>query len=152
FFVDRVADAYVRDVEAAPDREGARFERVTRNGRAFEARPCSAGACRMRYRYELRKAATEVDDVDVASDENGVIEAPPSTWLLAPTAPPRESLLRFHMTTTEPVKFVTGVFPSRTVNGAWDITLDDLWTSPYSAFGPMRVHEVPAKEGVVQLA
>jgi hypothetical protein len=152
FFVDRVADAYVRDVEAAPDRDGARFERVTRNGRAFEARACSVGACRLRYRYELRKAATEVDDVDVASDENGVIEAPPSTWLLAPTAPPRESLLRFRMTTTEPVKFVTGVFPSRTANGAWDITLDDLWTSPYTAFGPMRVHDVPAKDGVVQLA
>ncbi len=152
FYVDDGADDYVHDVEAAPERDGAVFERVAKHGRAFEARACGAGACRVRYRYDLRAAAREVDSLDTATEEAGLLEAPPSTWLLAPTAPPKEALVRFRVTTAEPYRFVTGVFPSKTATGAWDITLDDLWTSPYTAFGKMRVHDVAAKGGTIQLA
>jgi predicted metalloprotease with PDZ domain len=155
FFVDRGAEPFVRDVQAAPDRDDTRDARwmpATKNGRAFEAQPCGAGPCRVRYRYDLRAAARRVDDMDVATEESEVVEAPPSTWLLAPTAPPRESRLRFRVATTPPMRFVTGVFPSREAADAWDISLDDLWTSPYTAFGPMRVRDVAAKEGNIQLA
>ncbi|HEY8073075.1 MAG TPA: hypothetical protein VIF62_03180 [Labilithrix sp.] len=152
FYVDRSADDFVFDVEAAPDRDGAAFERVAHHGRAFEASACGAGACRVRYRYDLRAAARELDELDSATDEAGVLEAPPSTWLLAPTAPPKDALVRFRVTTTEPNRFVTGVFKSKVAPDAWDITLDDLWTSPYTAFGKLRVREVQAKDAKIQLA
>jgi predicted metalloprotease with PDZ domain len=152
FYVDRGADAFVLDAEAAPDQAGAGFERIARHGRAFEARACGAGGCRVRYRFDLRAAARELDDIGTAIEEGQVLEAPPSTWLLAPTAPERDALVRFRVATTEPYRFVTGVFPSRAAPGAWDISLDDLWTSPYSAFGKVRVREVTAKDATVEIA
>jgi predicted metalloprotease with PDZ domain len=152
FYVDRGADTFVLDATAAPDRADATFERVAHHGRAFEARACGAGACRVRYRFDLRAAARELDDIGTAIEEGQVFEAPPSTWLLAPTAPDRDALVRFRVSTTEPYRFVTGVFPSRAAPGAWDISLDDLWTSPYSAFGKLRVREVAATQGTIHLA
>ena len=152
FYVDRGADDFVLDAVAAPDRDGAAFERVARHGRAFEARACGAGACRMRYRFDLRAAARELDDLDTATEEAGIYEAPPSTWLLAPTAPPPQATLRFRVATTEPDRFVTGVFPSKNAPGAWDLSLDDLWTAPYTAFGRMRVREVAAPGGTIEVA
>ena len=60
--------------------------------------------------------------------------------------------MRFRVRTSEGTTFVTGVFRSREEEGAWDITLDDLWTSPYSAFGPFRVRTVEAPGATIELA
>jgi predicted metalloprotease with PDZ domain len=152
FTIDRGAEAFVRDVEASADRDGAPWARVTRSGRTFEASACSAGACRLRYRVALRDAARKLDDLDVASEEGDVVEAPPSTWMLVPARAPRELRLRFRVACPEGTSFVTGVFRSDEANGAWDISIDDLWTSPYSAFGPLRVRTLPVNGGNVDLA
>jgi hypothetical protein len=152
FGVDRGAERYVNDAEVSADRDGAPWSPVARDGPAFEARACAAGPCRLRYRVALRKAAKRLDDVDVASDEGEVVEAPPSTWLLAPMRIPRDLRLRFRVTCPEGGAFVTGVFRSPDAPGAWDISLDDLWTSPYTAFGPLRVRTLAVKGGAVDVA
>jgi hypothetical protein len=117
------------------------WTRAAKRGRSFSAPPCATGVCRIRYRYALRAASKRLDDVDVASEEGDVLEAPPSTWLLAPDEPPADARIRFRVHSPPRMTFVTGIFRSREgdAGDAWDITLDDLWTAPYSAFGPLRI-------------
>ncbi|MBX3191896.1 MAG: hypothetical protein KF819_33200 [Labilithrix sp.] len=150
--VERGAERFVRDVEVSPDRDPPRWAPARRRGALFDAAPCAEGPCRVRYRVALREAARHIDDLDVASEEGEIVEAPPSTWLLAPAEAARDLRLRFRVACPEGARFVTGVFPSKEANGAWDISIDDLWTAPYTAFGPMRVRMVPVKGGTVQLA
>jgi len=141
--VESGAERFVTALEASADRDGASWTPSTRDGRLFVAAPCAAGPCRIRYRYALREAARAIDELDVASDEGAVVEAPPSTWLLAPTGADRDARLRFRVSCPAGSRFVTGAFASAEAAGAWDLSLDDFWSSPYSAFGPLRVHEVP---------
>jgi hypothetical protein len=152
FGLDRGAEAFARDLEVSADREGAAWSAASRNGRSFEAPACASGPCRLRYRFALREAAKKLDDLDVASEEGEVIEAPPSTWLLTPLHAARGLRLRFRVACPQGSAFVTGVFRSPHEPGAWDISIDDLWTSPYSAFGPLRVRPITVNGGVIQLA
>lgn len=152
FTVERGAEVFAHDVEASADRDGAPWAPVLRNGRSFEAPACAAGPCRVRYRFALRDAARTIDDLDVATEEGEVVEAPPSTWLLTPARAPRELRVRFRVTCPEGSRFVTGVFHSDEVPGAWDISIDDLWTSPYTAFGPLRVHTIAVGGASIDVA
>lgn len=152
FSVDRGAEAFVRDVAMSADRDGAPWSPVARSGRSFEAAACATGPCRLRYRFALRDAAKEIDDLDVASEEGDVVEAPPSTWLLSPSRAARELRLRFRVRCPEGSSFATGVFRSTEAAGAWDISIDDLWTSPYTVFGPLRMRSIPVKGGRIDLA
>jgi predicted metalloprotease with PDZ domain len=152
FTIDRGAEAFAKDIEVSADRDGAPWARVVRSGRTFEAATCAAGPCRLRYRLALRDAARKIDDLDVASEEGEIVEAPPSTWMLVPARAPRDLRLRFRVTCPEGSRFVTGVFHSTESPEAWDISIDDLWTSPYSAFGPLRVRTLPVDGGSIELA
>lgn len=152
FGIDRGAESFTRDLEMSADRDGAPWSPVARQGRSFEASACAKGPCRLRYRLALREAAKKMDDLDVASEEGDVIVAPPSTWLLTPTRAARDLRVRFRVSCPEGSRFVTGVFRSLEVPDAWDISIDDLWTSPYTAFGPLRVRSLPVYGGTVDLA
>ncbi len=151
--LERGAEPFARDIEAAADRDGAPWVAVERRGGHFEAAPCANAPCRLRYRYALREASQKIDDLDTASEESELVEAPPSTWLLAPAAAAtHDQRLRFRVTTSPGSRFVTGIFHAKDAPDAWDIALDDLWTAPYSAFGALRVRSVPVTGGAVQLA
>jgi hypothetical protein len=141
FAVEGGAEPFVRDFEATGGPPG-KWTAGTRDGQAFVAPPCAAGRCRVRYRYALREAARKLDDLDVASEEGEVLEAPPSTWLLAPANADGGARVRFHVTTADRTSFVSGVFRTRETTNTWDIALGDLWTAPYSAFGPLRVRSL----------
>jgi hypothetical protein len=152
FAIERGAEAFLRDVEASADRDGAAWTAAVRNGPQIEAAPCAVGPCRVRYRMALRDAAKKIDDVDVASEEGEVVEAPPSAWLLTPSRAPRELRLRFRVACGVGASFATGVFRSEEVPGAWDISIDDMFTSPYTAFGPLHVRTIVVKGGTIDLA
>jgi hypothetical protein len=146
FAVESGAEKFVSDFEVAAG--DASWTSGGRSGRSFVAQACErspahrSGKCRIRYRFHLRDAGKALEDLDVASEENEVIEAPPSTWLLAPEAADAQAKARFRVQTSEKTTFVTGVLRSRERPGAWDIAIGDLWTAPYSAFGPMRTRTV----------
>lgn len=144
FSVENGAERFVEDFEIASNSLGARWEPGTREGRSFVAERCSASACKIRYRYRLREAARALDDLSIASEEGLVIEAPASTWLLAPAEASRDARVRFRVEATSDTSFHTGVLRSRDAAGAWDIALGDLWTAPYSVFGPVRGRQVEA--------
>jgi hypothetical protein len=145
FSVESGAEGFLSDIEVAG--ADGRWAKAGRSRRSVAAAPCGAGTCRIRYRYDLRSAAKSLDDLDVASEEGEVLEAPPSTWLLAPEDADAGARVRFRVRTTEKTSFVTGVFRSHDAPDAWDIALGDLWTSPYSAFGPMRAIGVTVARG-----
>jgi hypothetical protein len=144
--VDRGAEGFVRGAQISHD--GQPWVPVVLRGRTFEIQT----PCKLRYDFFLREAADRLDDLDVAAEEDGIVEAPPSTWLVSPEDLSGDAKIRFRVRTPESVRFVTGVFPSRDVPGSWEITLDDLVSSPYSAFGDLRVQSVEAKGGTVQVA
>lgn len=147
--VERAAEPFVEGFEVA-SAAGRPWTKGSRDGASFVAGACASSACRIRYRYRLRDAAKSLDDLDVASEEGAVVEAPPSTWLLAPTR--REGgRLRFRVETTADTSFHTGVFRARGVDRAWDIALADLWTAPYSVFGPLRSQALE-EHGLLDLA
>lgn len=156
FSVESGAESFLAGFEVAPASNAGgptNWTRGERRGRSFVARPCGSGRCRIRYRYALREAAKKLDDLDVASEEGDVLEAPPSTWLLTPEEMDRDGRVRFRVTTLGSTSFVTGVYRAPAIQATagderaprvWEIALADLWTAPYSAFGPLRVRTIMA--------
>lgn len=150
FTVDRGAEPYVRELAAV---DGDRAEgRGERRGASFELAACARVACRIRYAFALREAARALDDLDLASEEGAILEAPPSAWLLAPAGQDRTSRIRLRVRTPAGVRFATGLYPSAAEPGAWDVSLDDLVRAPYSAFGPLRSRLLDVGGARVELA
>ncbi len=146
--VESGAEGFVEELEVAAD---TTWTRAGTEGRSFVAPPC-ASTCRIRYRYRLREAARKLDSLEVASEEGAVLEAPPSTWLVAPAEGEADARVRFRVSTPEGTTFRTGVLRSPEVADAWDILLGDLWTSPYSVFGPLRTRTLEVKGARLELA
>lgn len=145
------ADAFLADVEASPlDRDA--WTTATRDGPRFVLAPCAAAPCRLRYRVKLREAARKIDELETASEEGEVIIASPSAWLLSPPRDDDARSVRFRVKTANGTSFATGVYRSPAAADAWDITLADLWTAPYSAFGPLRMRTTTPKGARVDLA
>lgn len=152
FGVESGAEAFISELEAAADAPRAAFRPGERSGRGFKLAECAAGPCRVRYRFALREAARRLDDVDTASEEGDVIESPPSTWLLTPSEAEDSERVRFRVTTAGGTQFVSGVFRAPDDHEAFEIASGDLWTSPYSAFGPLRMRELELNGANLTLA
>ncbi len=140
---------YVLGLEAASEAEPLRWQPVpapteqgSRGESWLEVAPCARGACRLRYRVELGRAAEALDDVSWAGWYRGLLVAPPSTWLVAPA--PRQAAwaqrLRFAMHTARGQTFATGL--PRDEQGRYLVELRDLWTSPYAVFGELATYQL----------
>lgn len=169
---------YLRSLEAAPlasadDRADGAALRWTRLSldRVPVAAPACIVACRVRYRFALREAAQDFDDVDWAAMHGELVEAPPASWLLSPAMPAETPSPRLRFTVTiapdapPGTGFATGVFRapgsapgsagSSGVSGrapTWELNLRDLWTSPYTAFGEMTQHPLAVPGGTLEVA
>lgn len=149
--MEQGADAFLADVEATPaDRDA--WVKATREGERFVFAPCAKGPCRLRYRALIREAGRKIDELETASEEGEVIVAPPSMWLLTPPREDEKQIVRFGVKAPEPTKFVTGIYRSPKAENEWDINLSDLWTAPYSAFGPLRTRTTTPKGARVEIA
>jgi hypothetical protein len=150
FAVESGAEPFVRDLRASFLGQGTPEKglQATPSDRSFILDTCARSACAIHYRYLLREASKKLNDLDTASEEGSVIEAPPSTWLLAPSNADGNSRIRFRVSTPDAsTSFVTGVFRAKNNPNAWEIAIGDLWTAPYSAFGPLRIKELKAGKG-----
>lgn len=112
---------------------------------------CDRG-CTIKYRFLLREAGDDFDDPDVATTEGEIVEAPPATWLLRPLDLEGSTTCRLHVTAPPPVRFATGIPPSKSTPGTYEIALDDVDSSPYSAFGPTRSRTVDVPGARIELA
>ncbi len=125
---------------------------VRRVGSEWMVPECIHG-CRVRYRYLLADGAAAWGSVALGVREDGVIEAPPSTWLLRPEHTIVGTPVRFHVESAPGDAFVTGVFAApNTPSSAhiYEAHVGDFLQLPYSAFGAMRVRELD--DGAVTLA
>jgi predicted metalloprotease with PDZ domain len=117
---------------------------VHRFGQLWKIPECTRG-CRVRYRYLLADGAGTWRDISLGAKEHGVTLAPPSTWLLRPAHAPAGTALRFRVTSPPGETFVSGVFPatdSTADSRVYEAHVGDFLQLPYSAFGPLTVHEI----------
>ncbi len=142
-----ISDATVEVVASDARHEGA-SRALVHGTDGFAAPECLKAACVLRYRVRLREAARALDDLDGAKLLGGgeVIEAPPTTFILAPWGAPRTTHVRFRVRTSQGSSFLTGVFPS-TEPGYFETTMEDFGSSPYSAFGPLTLRTVELPGG-----
>jgi hypothetical protein len=142
------AEAFFHDVRVS--KSGGPWRTVTPSGAGFVATEC-ARACRVRYRFDLRGAASALLDRDAAMEWDGVLEAPPSTWLLHPRIAPAGVDYRLRVQTPEGTSFVTGTFPAREQGGlglVYAASASEIAIAPYAAFGHLRQEELRVIPGV----
>jgi hypothetical protein len=113
--------------------------------------PCPAGGCHLRYRFRLGDAAgPRSRHHSDAFSMTGTYVAQPGAWLLRPEHPQPDARYRLRVTTTPPLRFESGIFPSP--EGGYAGLVDDLDDAPYSAFGPFDEASVPLPKGEVAVA
>lgn len=144
------AEPYVKEVEIENRGEWQRLPLMD----DIWIAPTCAGGCRLRYQFDLAKAAITLDRDDLASGQSGVIQAPPATWLLHPLdAQEPEQRFRFHVTIATGVSFATGVSRARDGSAAtFEAPARDLGAPPYSLFGKLKVRRVTFDNSYVEVA
>ena len=144
---DDEAARFVRAVQFA---EGTGWAPATQRGSAWLV-PCAAG-CLVRYHFALQEAADALHDSDTAIASGKVLLAPPSTWLLHPGSAPKDAQFELHVEPGPGAHFVTAFQPAKggraNTYRADASVLDD---ASFSAFGALRVAEVPAGDTTVLL-
>jgi hypothetical protein len=124
---------------------------LTRSGAALLAPECEQAGCRIRYSFDLERAAREVGDLYRALEHHGALLAPPSGWLLRPLRE-RQGRYRLSVATPVGVRFVSGVSPSADAGDAYEGTIESIDRAAYSGFGPFKDVRLEVGGGVVELA
>jgi hypothetical protein len=101
--------------------------------------PGCARGCRVRYTFQLRAAASRLNDPDEVAAFGSVIAGSPGAWLLRPTGDAlADARYRLRVRSREGVRFATGL-PSTGDLDTWEGPADRIAMSPYSALGPLKV-------------
>lgn len=145
--VDDGAESFVRDV--AVD-DGGGWRPLSPRGTSWRAPGCARRGCRLRYRFELARAAARLDSETAGRLAATTLQAPPATWLLRPLHPPSGRDYRFTVATPPELRFVSGVH--RAADGSWGADVTTLSDAPYAAFGPLAVETVALAGTRIELA
>jgi len=144
---DGAAAPFVRDVQKV---DGDKATPLKGTG-PWELPGCARG-CRVRYKFQLRAAASRLNDPDEVTAYGAVLESSPGAWLLRPTGdPPADARYRLRVRSREGVRFVTGL-PSTGDLDTWEGPADRISMSPYSALGPLKVTTRSACAQEIQVA
>ncbi len=150
FAVENGSEAWLEDLRVAP--LDARSEAFVPLGLAADGMvhaACAAG-CTLRYRYALGASGRRRKDIDCARTDGPYVEAPPSTWLLAPVGGNPETQLSFDVHVPEGTVFVSGL--GADADGSRRTSVGALRRSPYSAFGPFEVISVVERDVTLSIA
>jgi hypothetical protein len=150
--VDDPAAPFVSGVEYAAGGRWAAAESTDGSWRV----PCNRG-CRVRYAFDLASAADRIRDMEIAGRAGKAIVAPPSSWLLRPTAEgstSRAGRFRFRVTTDDPrERFATGIRAAAdglvggrsAADGAaqtFEASLGEIDSASFAVFGHIDVAQV----------
>jgi hypothetical protein len=105
--------------------------------------------CKLRYRYQLGRAAEQIDRFNFAAYRGGALVAPPSTWLLHPQDYSGEDLYRFTMRVAPGDDFASGVWS--VAEGVFEAPAAVLFQAPYAAFGHFHQERLSIGAGVIRL-
>jgi hypothetical protein len=147
--VDDGAEPFVRDVAVAVEGGSDGWRAVAPRGGSWFVPGCRRRGCRVRYRFELTRAAAALDS-ETAGRLGAATQAPPSTWLLRPLHPPPGRDYRLAVTTPPGLRFVSGVH--RAADGSFGADVATLSDAPYSVFGPLAVENVAFADGAIEVA
>ncbi len=140
--------AYLKEAQYE---DGGRWVEAEVRGDEVVAPRCRSRACRLRYRLRLSEAARDLQDPGRVLAQEGMLIAPPSSWLLRPSRPAAGSRFRLRVAPPGDARFVTGLFTGDS-HGVYEGVLDDLEDGPYCAFGPFAAHTVRVGKQVVEVA
>jgi hypothetical protein len=144
------------DVDVDATLENARPDtalRIDEDARPFlDPKEKRDGGRFVRYHVRLADAARKLDDVDVAYATDGVVFAPPSTWLMRPAGVPAIGRFRFHIDKPRDIVFATGIHPTPGKEDTYEGDVAALEDSSFAAFGALKVHRLPGTEIDVALA
>jgi len=138
-------------LQEAQYEDGGRWVEAEVRGDEVVAPRCRSRACRVRYRMRLAEAARQLQDRGRAFAQEGMLIAPPSSWLLRPPRPAAGGRFRLRVAPPGDARFVTGLFTGDS-DGVYEGVLDDLEDAPYSAFGPFAAQTVRVGKQVVEVA
>jgi hypothetical protein len=146
--IDDEVTGFVRDLCVV---SGPKCETPAAQGLSWYVPSCQLEGCRLRYRFALADAAVTLREPDLADAHDGVIVAPPSSWLVRPAIQRSAKRFRLHVTTAAGVAFTTGVPPSPTEPGWFTAATEDLPLAPYAAFGNLEVWHTRAGTSALEI-
>ncbi|MFI5298526.1 MAG: hypothetical protein ACHREM_10550 [Polyangiales bacterium] len=131
--------AFLRDIDVRA--AGASdWQRVSVVEDLVRADACAKGPCEARYRFALLEAAARFRDVDVALSVEGLVESPPSAWLLVPVSTPTGRAIRLEISTHHTLAFSTGLRQASAAElHAFSFIAGDLPKTPFTVFGAMSL-------------
>ena len=139
---------YARDVQVW---SGDTWRAATRQDDVWIA-PCRAG-CRVQYRFALGEAALQLDSVDFAMAAGGLVVAPPSSWLLRPSASDGQGRYRFHVRIEGDARFATGIAPAPDgAPDAFEAAISGIGAASFAVFGPLHRETIQSGESRVDIA
>jgi predicted metalloprotease with PDZ domain len=147
-----IADGLEPFVDSPEIAEGTEWRPLEKRGGLVVARGCAHRPCRIRYRVRLAEASRSLRSREQVLAHEGVLLAPPSTWLLRPWPGRPTGRYRFRVETPPGTAFVTGVAPSADAPGAYEASAEHLLAAPYSAFGPLALSRVSAGGATLEVA
>jgi hypothetical protein len=120
-------------------------------GMSWYVPSCQLHGCKIRYRFALADAALSLREPDLADAHDGVIVAPPSSWLVRPLVEQPGKRFRLQVTTAAGVAFATGVPPLPNEPGWFGAPVEDLPFTPYSAFGNLEIWHTRAGASALEI-
>ncbi|HMI85358.1 MAG TPA: hypothetical protein VK550_14785 [Polyangiaceae bacterium] len=142
------AFSFVRDLCLVT---GPRCEPPAVQGTSWYVPTCQLDGCKLRYRFALAEAAVSLRDPDLADAHEGVIVAPPSSWLVRPLLEQPGKRFRLQVSTAAGVAFATGVPLSPNEPGWFSAPTDDLPFTPYAAFGNVELWRTRAGTSALEI-
>jgi hypothetical protein len=146
--IDDEVTGFVRDLCLVT---GPKCEAPAVQGASWYVPDCELHGCRIRYRFALADAAGTLREPDLADAHDGVIVAPPSSWLVRPGLEKPGRRFRLQVTTAPGVAFTTGLPPSPSEPGWFTSTTDNLPLAPYAAFGNLEVWHTRAAGSALEI-
>jgi hypothetical protein len=146
--LDDEASSFVRELCLVV---GPRCETPAVQGTTWYVPACQLEGCKIRYRFALAEAAVALRDPDLADAHEGVIVAPPSSWLIRPLVERPGKRFRMQVSTAAGVAFATGVPPSPNEPGWFSAPTEDLPFTPYAAFGKLEIWRTRAGASALEI-
>jgi hypothetical protein len=127
-------------------------EPLVGGGPTWSVARCETEGCKLRYRFALADAASALRDPDLAVAYDGIVVAPPSTWLIRPLGDGPITSYRLHVTTARGEAFATGVPSIGDELGTFRGSTGDLPLGPYSGFGRLHITQKKMGASVLEVA
>ncbi len=155
--VDAGAEPFVRDVEVFGNN---RWTRIPPRGTSWFIPLCARRGCRLRYRFDLERAAHVLDQRRLAQWIGGAIISTPSTWLLRPWTKKRGAAVKITIRHPKGTRLVTGIqswkdpdAPRASDPKVYRMDTGDFYyATPYTLMGDFQLYSLRLADANLRVA